>query len=86
MLLFGRVGFDWVKKELRRLAFSKGSEALVSWKVRKLSTKNDLNGADIEADVCPKGESPMWLSDAMVHHRGQGSAAGRRKTRGQQRY
>ena len=38
MLLFGRVGFDLVKqevkKELRRLAFSKGSDALVSWRVR----------------------------------------------------
>ena len=38
MLLFGRVGFDLVKQEVknefRRLAFSGGSDALVSWKVR----------------------------------------------------
>ena len=33
-LLLGRVGFDLVKQAVKRLAFSEGSDALVSRKVK----------------------------------------------------
>ena len=49
--------------------------------VRKLTAKNDLDGAVVEADW---SEHPRRLSDAMVHHRGQDKAAEQRETRGQQ--